>query len=175
MIFLETERLSFRSHQSQDQPAFVRMQTDPEVRKYVGGQAWPREKALSRFRRDYLGQPTEVFGLWATILKSEGSYIGCCGLRAPAKESRVYLAFYLARPFWRQGLACEVSRAFIDVAFRRLRLSRLFAEVDNRNAASIHILRKFGFRCESEELIPASGRTFATYALQNPRALCNEA
>ena len=60
MTFLETHRLIFRSHEAQDESAFVRMQTDPEVRRYVGGPPWPLEKALSRFRNDYLGQPTDV-------------------------------------------------------------------------------------------------------------------
>lgn len=168
MLFLETERLSFRTHEPQDEPAFVGLQTDPEVRKYVGGPAWPVEKALTRFRNDYLGQPTDVLGLWAAILKSQDAYVGCCGLRASGKESKVYLAFYIARPFWRQGFASEAARAFIDVAVGRLRLPGLFAEVDNRNEVSIHILKKFAFQYLSEEWIPASGRLIHTYELRNP-------
>lgn len=82
VTFLETERLLFRSHEAADEADFVRMQTDSEVRRYVGGQGWSLEKALYRFRNQYLGQPTETYGLWATILKEEGRYIGCCGLRA---------------------------------------------------------------------------------------------
>jgi hypothetical protein len=38
MTFLETERLLFRTHQAKDEADFVRMQIDPEVRRYV---AWP--------------------------------------------------------------------------------------------------------------------------------------
>jgi RimJ/RimL family protein N-acetyltransferase len=168
MTFLETPRLIFRSHEAQDESAFVRMQTDPEARRYVGGPPWPLEKALSRFRNDYLGQPTEVFGLWATILKSRNTYIGCGGLRASGKPAKVYLAFYFARAFWRQGFASEVSRAFIDVAFKRLRLPRIFAEVDSRNEVSIHILEKLAFHYVSEECIPASGRILHTYERGNP-------
>jgi hypothetical protein len=116
MLFLETERLYFRSHEPQDETAFVRMQTDPEVRKPVGGQLWLLEKALTRFRKDYLGHPTEVFGLWATILKSPGSYIGCCGLRASSPDANVFLAFYIAKPFWRQGFGSEAARAFMSLS-----------------------------------------------------------
>lgn len=168
MLFLESERLYFRSHEPQDEPAFVRMQTDPEVRKYVGGQPWPLDKARPRFLNDYLGQPAGIYGLWATILKSEGSYIGCCGLRASGRDSNVFLAFYIARLFWRQGFASEAARAFIDVAFGRLGLPRLFAEVDSRNEVSVYILQKFGFQHVSEELIPESGRLIRTYELRNP-------
>jgi ribosomal-protein-alanine N-acetyltransferase len=168
MIFLETHRLIFRSHEPHDEPAFVRMQTDPEVRKYVGGQPWPLEKALTRFRSDYLGHPTDVFGLWATILKSQDSYVGCCGLRAGGPDARVFLAFYLDRSFWRQGFASEAAQGFIDVAFGRLRLPRLFAEADSRNEVSIHILQKLGFQYLCEERISASTRIICSYELRNP-------
>ena len=83
MIFLETERLLFRSHEARDEADFVSMHTDAEVRRYVGGKAWPVEKAHSRFREQYLGRPAETYGLWSTVFKAEGKYIGCCNLRAP--------------------------------------------------------------------------------------------
>ena len=39
MIFLETARLLFRTHEPGDKADFIAMHTDPEVRRYVGGQA----------------------------------------------------------------------------------------------------------------------------------------
>ena len=83
MIFLETQRLLFRSHEAGDEADFVSMHTDAEVRRYVGGQAWPEEKARSRFREQYLGKPTETYGLWATVFKEEGSMsaVAACGRR----------------------------------------------------------------------------------------------
>src|SRR5579885_2165099 len=71
LIILETKRLLFRTHIKEDRESFVAMHTDSEVRRYVGGQAWSQEKAIQRFRDQYLGNPTEIYGLWATVLKSE--------------------------------------------------------------------------------------------------------
>ena len=141
------------------------MHTDPEVRRYVGGQPWPLEKAQSRFRNEYLGQPAATYGLWATILKEEGKYIGCCGLRAGEHQAEAHLGYYLARPYWRRGFASEAARAFIDLAFTRLRLARLLAEVEKGNAASEHILQKFGFNYYSQEIIPTSDRIILVYEL----------
>jgi hypothetical protein len=45
VIFFETTRLLFRSHQAQDKEEFIQMHTDPKVRRYVGGQAWSLEHA----------------------------------------------------------------------------------------------------------------------------------
>jgi ribosomal-protein-alanine N-acetyltransferase len=165
MSFLETERLLFRSHEPQDEPAFIAMHSDPEVRRYVGGQPWSLEKAQTRFRNEYLGKPDDTYGLWATILKEEGNYIGACGLRPSDHPTEAHLGFYLARPYWRRGLASEASRVFIELAFTRLQLVRLLADVQKGNAASEHILRKFGFKDFNQEVIPANGRILHFYEL----------
>ena len=167
MTFLETTRLLFRTHEPQDQDDFVRMHTDPAVRRYMGGQAWPLEKALDRFRTQYLGKPEKTYGLWATILKEEEKYIGSCGLRAAENEGTAYLAYILARPYWGKGLASEAAQAFIHLAFTRLHLPRLLADVEKGNAASEHILQKFGFQFLRQDEIAATRRTILILELSN--------
>jgi ribosomal-protein-alanine N-acetyltransferase len=168
VIFFETTRLLFRSHQAQDKEEFIQMHTDPEVRRYVGGQAWSLEKARYRFSSQYLGKPSRTYGLWATVLKEEQKYIGCCGLRAAHREKAAHLACYLARPYWGKGIASEACTAFIDLAFTRLRLSCLLADVDEGNAVSRHILEKFGFNAMGRGEIEASGRVILLYELRAP-------
>jgi RimJ/RimL family protein N-acetyltransferase len=165
MTFLEAERLLFRSHESRDEADFVNMHTDPEIRRYVGGEAWPLEKAQTRFRNEYVSKPTQTYGMWAAILKKENKYIGCCGLRAGEHKGEAHFGYYLARSFWGRGLAKEASKAFIDVAFTSLQLVRLLADVEKGNAASEHILQTFGFRYVSSGTIPASGRIINFYEL----------
>ena len=166
MIFLETPRLLFRPHQADDEEDFVQMQTDSEVRRYIGGKAWPREKAVYRFRNGYLGKPSKIYGLWATVLKSESKYIGYCGLHrisnAKGKES-VRLGYYIARPYWRRGFATEASRAFLDVAFSQLHLTEVFADVEKGHDVSEHILQKLGFTFVDQEELP--GRILHIYRL----------
>jgi len=165
MILLETTRLLFRTHQAQDENEFVEMQTDTEVRRYVGGAPWPLEKARSRFRNEYLGKPTATYGLWATVLKEQNRYVGCCGLRRAEAEEAAFLAYYIARPFWGRGLASEASKAFIRVAFETLRLPRLLADVERGNKVSEHILEKFRFKFARQEELPGSGRFICYYEL----------
>jgi len=167
MIFLETDRLLFRSHEPQDEDDFVKMHTDPEVRRYVGGSAWPLEKALRRFRNEYLGRPDETYGLWATILKDEAKYIGACGLSRAGNAELAGLGYYIARPYWGRGLASEASQAFIDAAFNRLRLPRIMADVEKGNAASERILQKFGFKYVRKEELAANGRIICFYELSS--------
>jgi RimJ/RimL family protein N-acetyltransferase len=165
MIFLETERLIFRSHQPVDEQDFVEMHTDPEVRRFVGGAAWTTEKALYRFRHQYLGRPNKTYGLWATVYKEDGKYIGCCGLRKSLGENTPSLGYYIARPYWGRGLASEAANAFIALAFRRLRCRRLLADVEKGNGASERILQKFGFQFFRQEEISGRGRIICFYEL----------
>ena len=168
MIFTETTRLLFRSHQARDEEEFVRMHTDAEVRRYVGGSAWSLEKARDRFRKQHLGKPSRTYGLWATVLKDEQKYIGCCGLRADHKSRAAHLAYYFARPYWGQGFAMESSKTLIKIAFERLQLGRLRADVDEGNLASRRILEKFGFKLAGREEVAASVRVILLYELPAP-------
>jgi ribosomal-protein-alanine N-acetyltransferase len=88
--------------------------------------------------------------LWASVLKSEGRYVGYCGVyphfgAAGPIPGEGSLGFTLARPYWGRGLATEAARRFIGFGFLDLELARIVASVEAGNAVSIHILEKLGF------------------------------
>lgn len=152
-LILETERLLFRPHTLEDLEAYCAMEADPEVRRYVGGQPRPRDQAEDRFRRGLpMADPPDRLTLWATVYKPEGCYIGRCGIyphfdsESKPVPGEGVLAFYLARPYWGQGLATEAGQAFLEFGFRQLNLNRIVAQVDARNHASLRVLEKLSFR-----------------------------
>jgi RimJ/RimL family protein N-acetyltransferase len=163
MIFLETPRLLFRPHHHEDEPAFIATHTDPQVRRYVGGPAWSKEKATDRFRTEYLGKPHKTYGLWATILKgntkgegtAEGKFIGSTGLRF-VRAGEASLGLYLTPLYWGRGLATEAAQAFVDLAFGRLKLTHVVADVEKSNLPSERILQKLGFAVTREETVLGS-------------------
>jgi [ribosomal protein S5]-alanine N-acetyltransferase len=164
MIFLETERLLFRSHRPEDEGDFVAMQMDADVRRYVGGKPWPRDKAVGRFRERHVDEPTKDYGLWATVLKSENRYIRHCGLHGRTNNpKRASLACYLAQAHWGKGLATEACIAFVEVAFSQLGLAQVVADLERGNVASERLLEKLGFRFTGREEIP--GRVLHHYKL----------
>jgi RimJ/RimL family protein N-acetyltransferase len=164
VILFETARLLFRSHQAEDLDAFAAMQGDVEVRRYVGGRAWPREEAMERFQ-PWIGKPARSYGFWATILKEEQQYIGYCGLAK--HQDGIHLGYYIARPYWRRGLGAEAARGFVDFGFGTLRLPHLVANVDRRNGRSQRILEQLGFRIAGREQL-ANGRVIVRYKLNAP-------
>ncbi|HZT13267.1 MAG TPA: GNAT family N-acetyltransferase [Candidatus Baltobacteraceae bacterium] len=163
MVIFETERLLFRSHTADDRAQFIEMHTDPQVRRFVGGAAWSAGKARARFRAQYLGKPNGTYGLWAAVLKDEKKYIGCCGLTAT--DQPPHLAYYLARPYWGQGLASEAARAFVELGTQELRLPLIAAVAEEGNVASERILAKLGFQEVRVERI--GPRNLVHYLLSN--------
>jgi ribosomal-protein-alanine N-acetyltransferase len=172
MIILESSRLIFRQHELADLDAFCAMEMDPDVRRYVGGYPRSREDAERRFPHRQLQEVSGRLGVWATVLKSNGQYIGRCGLypHLDAAGSRVAdeaaLSFYIARAYWGQGLASEAGAAFVEFGWKQLQLSRIVTIVQVGNGASVRILEKLGFDLISTE---AGQRSFFHFALTAPQ------
>ena len=170
MIVLESTRLLFRSHVAGDLDAFCAMETDAEVRRYVGGAPRTREAAEQRFWERAM-QPVEGrLAMWATVLKEDGCYVGRCGLypniRGDQKVAgEAVLGFYLARQFWGQGFASEAGRAFVEFGFDELKLERIVTAVQVENTASVRVLEKLGFVIASHEIGP---RSFYHFELSRP-------
>jgi RimJ/RimL family protein N-acetyltransferase len=164
MELLRTNRLLFRTHEARDLEPFVAMQTDDEVRRFVGGRAWPEAKARERFHAHYLGEPTQTYGLWAMVLVDQDQYVGAAGISGPPNK-RPHLGYYIARPFWGQGLATEAAQAFVSLARERLALEALYSDVETGHTVSEHILQKLGFKKTGHSFLEASGRDISHYRL----------
>lgn len=59
------------------------------------------------------------------------------------------LGFWLARPYWRQGIATESVRLFLPYAFGERCLRRVEAYLYAANLASARVLEKCGFTQEA--------------------------
>jgi ribosomal-protein-alanine N-acetyltransferase len=71
-----------------------------------------------------------------------------------------YLGYYAFSPHNGRGYMTEGLRAVISLAFRRLRLHRLEANIQPDNDASRRLLQRLGFRCEgfSPRYLKIAGR-----------------
>jgi RimJ/RimL family protein N-acetyltransferase len=171
VIILESERLIFRAHEVADLDAFCAMEMDPDVRRYVGGHPRSREDAERRFPSRQLAEVPGRLGVWATVLKSTGKYVGRCGLYPHINSAgetvagEAALSLYIARSQWGLGLASEAGAACVEFGWKGLLLSRIVATVQVGNAASVRILEKLGFELVATEIGP---RSFFKFALLSP-------
>jgi ribosomal-protein-alanine N-acetyltransferase len=152
---LETERLVLRKLTLEDLDALAELYRDPEVRRFFPDGTRTREETLEELEwiiDVYYGR--HGFGLWATLLKESGEFVGRCGLIPWTIEGRdeVEVAYLLGRPHWGQGLATEAARAVVTHAFTELRLPRLICLIDPANAASKAVAVKIGMSFERKVL-----------------------
>ena len=61
------------------------------------------------------------------------------------------IGYAVARAYWGRGIAEEALRGFIAHMREAKVCDHLFADVDPRNARSIHLLQKFGFQLAGQE------------------------
>ena len=150
---LETQRLLLRRLTLDDLDALFALYRDPEIRKYFPEGTLNYEETREELEWFLNGHPHHPqLGLWATILKETGQFIGRCGLLPWTIDGcqEVEVAYLLDKQVWGQGLATEAARAIVQHAFEQLGYSRIIVLVDRENAASIRVATKIGMTFEKE-------------------------
>lgn len=91
-------------------------------------------------------------GLWATIHKPTGRFIGRCGLLPWTIDGRdeVEVAFLFERASWGQGFGTEAGLGILLYAREHLGLTRLACLVEHGNGASKRVAEKIGMGFEKE-------------------------
>jgi RimJ/RimL family protein N-acetyltransferase len=147
---LEAARVRLRWIEERDLDALFRVFSDPRVMRYWTTPPWTdRAQAreyLASIRRGFAEQ--DLFQ-WGVARRDDDGVVGTCTLfRIEPPHRRAEVGFALGADHWRRGLMSEALGALFDFAFGTLGLHRLEADVDPRNAASIGILTRLGFRQE---------------------------
>jgi RimJ/RimL family protein N-acetyltransferase len=91
------------------------------------------------------GQPTH----WA-IRNEQGLLIGGCGLNGLqiGESHQAEIGYWLAKPYWGQGIMTAVVRRLCEIAFAEFGLVKITAHVFAANTASAKVLKKCGFQQE---------------------------
>jgi ribosomal-protein-alanine N-acetyltransferase len=172
-LVLETERLLLRRLTMADLDPLAALYRDPEVRRY-----FPDGTRTHEQTREELQWVIDVYyarygyGLWATILRETGDFVGRCGLLPWEIEGRpeVEVAYLLDRNHWGRGLATEAARAIADHAFATLPVERLICLVDPANNASANVATKIGMTLFRDDYVDEYGPAHI-YAVQRPGGL----
>src|SRR5688572_12696080 len=170
MHILETERLYLRHLEPGDLDALAALYADPEIRRYFPEGTLTREETQEELEWFLNGHPEHPqLGLWATIHKPTGQFIGRCGLLPWVIDgvNEVEIAYLIAKPWQRQGLGAEAARALVRHGFETLGLKRLIALIDPAHAASIRTAESAGLRFEKEAEI--EGVRSSVYVRSEPR------
>lgn len=153
---LLTERLRITPFVESDTPLFHAYCNEPETARY---QSW----SVPYSRKD-----ANDFVLWAADatldefsgscqfairLRDSDELIGDIAILGDLSNGRqAMLGYTLAQRFQGTGYAFEAVTAMLDHAFRTWDLHRIAADTDPRNARSIRLLTRLGFRLEGQML-----------------------
>ena len=85
---------------------------------------------------------------WA-IRNKEDKLIGVVGFHDGLDGHKAEIGYWLAKPYWGQGIMSEVVEKVCEVGFKEFGLSRITANVFEQNIASARVVEKCGFTLES--------------------------
>jgi len=156
MKILETKRLLLRRLVLGDLDALFAFYRDPDVIKYIPDAPRSYEETKEELEWFMNGNPKfPELGLWATVSRETGQFIGRCGLLPWTidGQNEVEVAFALSKEYRGQGLATEAAGALVQYGFQHLQLSRLICLIEPHNKASINVATKIGmtFKKESKD------------------------
>jgi RimJ/RimL family protein N-acetyltransferase len=167
-MYLATRRLLLRPLQAGDVPALLRIWTDPEVTRFMGGPRDPSRLA-EQLEVDLHNPAQQTFDLWPVVEKATGRLVGHCGLLDKEVDGRaeVELVYVFDRQAWGQGFATEIAPALKHHAFAEMGLRRLISLIDPENAASACVAEAAGLHLEKETVRPG-GKVLRVYATEPP-------
>lgn len=171
-IILETQRLILRHPVISDLENYHALYRDPEIRKYFPDGTLTLEQTREELEWYLHGHPEHPeLGLWATIHKGTGKFIGRCGLLPWEIDNalEVEIAYMLDKSFWGQGLATEAALGIMNYAFEDLNIKRLICLIDPQNLASQNVARRIGMTLEGQ-VDGIAGDNFPTliFAINKP-------
>jgi len=148
---LETQRLLLRHLTMDDLDELFALYQDPEIRRYFPDGVRNYEDTKEELEWHMNGIPDYPhLGLWATIHKETGKFIGRCGLLPWEIDGKleVEVAYLLDKNFWHQGLATEAAKGILEYAFSCLNLTRIICLMDPDNTASQKVAERIGMKLE---------------------------
>jgi ribosomal-protein-alanine N-acetyltransferase len=153
MEILSTERLTLRHMELSDLDSLFELYRDPEVRKYYPDGTRTLAETRDELEWFMKGHPLRPeLGLWATVERSSGAFLGRCGLLPWTIDgaAEVELAFLISKSRWREGFATEAAQSIIRYARDELKLSRLICLIMPGKVASEKVAMKVGMVFERD-------------------------
>lgn len=139
---IQTARCTIRHFEERDIDAFMVYRNDMDWMKYQGFKGLTRQEYLDRL----LGECSLNNGLQlAVICSKSNALIGDLYLKQ--EDNVCWLGYSICRESARQGYAYEAVTA-AAASLKEFGINCLKAEVNNKNSASIALLKKLNFTCE---------------------------
>lgn len=145
---LETERLILRRWEDGDAQSMFEYAKDPDVGPIAG---WPPHQSIQE-SRDVIEHVLNGREAYAICLKTDRKAIGTIELKLNGhtdlteRDDECEMGYWLAKPFWGQGIMPEAVKEMLRHAFEDIGMTRVWIGYYEGNAKSKRVQQKCGFR-----------------------------
>lgn len=156
MAELTTQRLILRPVVRSDLPDILTLAGEAAVAETTAAIPHPLSEADVE---EWLISTTPRDRRAYAVLRAEDQvFIGVLDLTIGGHSGPAHIAFWIGRPYWRQGYATEAVRRLLRFLFGERKLASVNAESFPENDAAIRVLGKVGFRALNRTMRDAPGR-----------------
>lgn len=151
-----SSRIILRPWRDSDAETLFKWASDPDVGPRAG---WAPHKSVE----ESLGIIRTVFcdatNTWAIELKETGEAIGAmgygpsCDCKLPAREGEPLAGYWVAKPYWNQGICTEALKLMIEHIRKTTDIRSLISGHFTDNPASGRVMEKCGFVPTGETVI----------------------
>ncbi|MEN9519644.1 MAG: hypothetical protein RLZZ381_2232 [Cyanobacteriota bacterium] len=143
---IETTRCELTNLQSTDWDLVVKLYTNAEVRRFLGGSV--NEKTISLRFFKMLESDTETQYWVIQVKENSSAKIGIVSLTPHHDNINIEISYQLLPEWWCRGYGTEAVQAVVTHALTVLGLPRVIAETQIANIASCRLLERIGMRLE---------------------------
>ncbi|MBR6270111.1 MAG: GNAT family N-acetyltransferase [Bacteroidales bacterium] len=153
---METTRIILRPWRDSDAAVLYRWASDPDVGPRAG---WAPHKSVEESLEIIRTVFKDATNTWAIELKETGEAIGAmgygpsCECNLPAREGEPLAGYWVAKPYWNQGICTEALGLMIDHIRKTTDIKSLISGHFVDNPASGRVMEKCGFIPTGETVI----------------------
>ncbi|GAA3734299.1 GNAT family N-acetyltransferase [Salinicoccus jeotgali] len=153
MKYIKTKRLILRDWQDSDIHPFIKMNQDPDVRRYFPSKL-SEEDSKNFVREAQKDIEDRGFGLFAIERRDNGAFIGFAGMQVLEENGPFRLEFLpcieigwrLSKRNWNQGFATEAALGVLKFSERHTDIKEIYALAAQKNRPSINVMEKIGMK-----------------------------
>jgi RimJ/RimL family protein N-acetyltransferase len=147
---LLTDRLVLREFTLEDASEVQRLVGQWEVARMMSNVPHPYEDGMAE---EWIATHRPAFEAgerltFAVVLREGGTLIGSITLHLNAQDENAELAYWIGKPYWRQGYCTEAAKELVRYGFEDLGLHRIHSNHFGSNLASGKVMQKVGMSYE---------------------------
>jgi len=150
---LEGERIFLRKVKISDAEEETNLLNDFDVIEHLGLLIKNPYPFKLRYAKKYIREVSRKKDgyVFVIVIKNTGQIIGAVGIEDIEKKTDYQIAkigYWVGKEYWGKGYAKEAVSLVIDFAFKKLKLRKICAHVNEPNITSQKLLEKMGFKKE---------------------------